>query len=590
MFNSGSGRRDDPFAALARTKVLLSRFDLLLPDPAHPDLTFYSTRRDALACRGYDGAASRHQHDAALVVLALDTSAGHGAKMFNVLPQRLVESFVLALPPSRRNVYAMVDPALPLDAFFDLDCNLDALMDCFASGNDAGGEASSGTTTATGNRSTTVNVHTLSPHTPLLRNRDDAALVMAEALRTALQQRRPEGRDDDDGDSGRDPLLRFSRYCLTVATTRIVDGLERYFGVPVEAVGLWVSEDHDMASMAASVADHPPRKLGKLSAHVHVRMSQSRCFESLMQLRKCIHGFILPEWDAESAMGPSPVQAAPAGELAATTTTDRATALLERAIVRICVDDGVYTAWRAFRLPHCSKRRPDGSEGPTLEPLAVPLATRSTASSSIFALALINRHDDHVTPTAASRRATSGLPPPRPRSNDAAQELDDEDDDCAATNDDDAISVVENTERPSHATGTTSFVFQSAVDAAQRPPATTAVTDTSTQISVVGRPPPFKTGSREAVADPSRQLAVLLLFGALHPRFRDDIRSLTRIEFEDTSHHRAYYVFQKRCKFCPKAGRNHRSTYGQLYITYRSVKYRCYSNDCHESMIATSRA
>ena len=51
---------------------------------------------------------------------------------------------------------------------------------------------------------------------------------------------------------------------------------------------------------------------------------------------------------------------------------------------------------------------------------------------------------------------------------------------------------------------------------------------------------------------------------------------------------RAYYVIQKDCKWCLKAQRAHRSTYGQLYLTYKSIKYRCYSNDCHEQCLCLS--
>eukprot|EP00796_Vickermania_ingenoplastis_P006318 gene6318-4548_t len=48
---------------------------------------------------------------------------------------------------------------------------------------------------------------------------------------------------------------------------------------------------------------------------------------------------------------------------------------------------------------------------------------------------------------------------------------------------------------------------------------------------------------------------------------------------------RGYYVMQKMNKYCLKQRRCHRSTYGQLYLTYGSIKVRCYSNDCHESCV-----
>ncbi|KPI87661.1 hypothetical protein ABL78_3259 [Leptomonas seymouri] len=43
---------------------------------------------------------------------------------------------------------------------------------------------------------------------------------------------------------------------------------------------------------------------------------------------------------------------------------------------------------------------------------------------------------------------------------------------------------------------------------------------------------------------------------------------------------RAYYVFQKQSKFCMRLQRAHKATYVQLYLTFGSIKVRCYSNDC----------
>ena len=55
---------------------------------------------------------------------------------------------------------------------------------------------------------------------------------------------------------------------------------------------------------------------------------------------------------------------------------------------------------------------------------------------------------------------------------------------------------------------------------------------------------------------------------------------LSTCQYEDNGCFRSYYVFQKRNKHCLKLGRPHRQTYGQLFLTYESIKYRCYSNDC----------
>lgn len=46
---------------------------------------------------------------------------------------------------------------------------------------------------------------------------------------------------------------------------------------------------------------------------------------------------------------------------------------------------------------------------------------------------------------------------------------------------------------------------------------------------------------------------------------------------------RGYYVYQKQSTYCVRQGRCHKATYSQLYMTYGSIKVRCYSNDCYQS-------
>eukprot|EP00658_Telonema_sp_P-2_P003188 TRINITY_DN11169_c0_g3_i1.p1 TRINITY_DN11169_c0_g3~~TRINITY_DN11169_c0_g3_i1.p1 ORF type:complete len:495 (-),score=93.74 TRINITY_DN11169_c0_g3_i1:40-1401(-) len=59
--------------------------------------------------------------------------------------------------------------------------------------------------------------------------------------------------------------------------------------------------------------------------------------------------------------------------------------------------------------------------------------------------------------------------------------------------------------------------------------------------------------------------------------------NLGTCQYEDNGNFRSYYIFQKCNKYCLHAGRSHKSTYGQLYLTYNSIKYRCYSNDCYQA-------
>ncbi|ESS67252.1 hypothetical protein TCDM_04022 [Trypanosoma cruzi Dm28c] len=56
------------------------------------------------------------------------------------------------------------------------------------------------------------------------------------------------------------------------------------------------------------------------------------------------------------------------------------------------------------------------------------------------------------------------------------------------------------------------------------------------------------------------------------------------VQYQDNI--RAYYAQQKLSRYCLNQGREHRGTYPQLYLTYGSIKLRCYSNDCHNRCLA----
>ena len=119
-------------------------------------------------------------------------------------------------------------------------------------------------------------------------------------------------------------------------------------------------------------------------------------------------------------------------------------------------------------------------------------------------------------------------------------------------------------------------------------------------------PPPFVTGVRTAVGGDARA-TLLRLFRTVHPSFdpastdaqrasmatadAEDapphmpVNSLGGCEYEDNGQSRAYYVRQKSSRYCLRADRAHAKTYGQLYVTYGSVKYRCFSNDCCDKCV-----
>lgn len=66
--------------------------------------------------------------------------------------------------------------------------------------------------------------------------------------------------------------------------------------------------------------------------------------------------------------------------------------------------------------------------------------------------------------------------------------------------------------------------------------------------------------------------------------YRAIVPELLRIQYQEAGV-RCYYVTQKQNKFCLKLQRCHRATFTQLFLTYGSIKVRCYSNDCYDSFL-----
>ncbi len=90
----------------------------------------------------------------------------------------------------------------------------------------------------------------------------------------------------------------------------------------------------------------------------------------------------------------------------------------------------------------------------------------------------------------------------------------------------------------------------------------------------------FPHGHRVSVTDSAKTRSCHEIFKLLHSKYKSNI-SRVYCQYEDNGVFRAYYVFQKQSMHCIKADRAHKSTFGQLFLTYGSIKYRCYSNDCH---------
>jgi hypothetical protein len=115
---------------------------------------------------------------------------------------------------------------------------------------------------------------------------------------------------------------------------------------------------------------------------------------------------------------------------------------------------------------------------------------------------------------------------------------------------------------------------------------------------------PLRVGRRVAVVD-DRANVLLRLFQMLDPHydparagplaetaaatgaagFGGPVHRLTRVESEDNGQIRMYYAMQKQSRWCLRQSRAHKKTHGQLYVTFGSIKYRCYSNDCHDACV-----
>lgn len=91
---------------------------------------------------------------------------------------------------------------------------------------------------------------------------------------------------------------------------------------------------------------------------------------------------------------------------------------------------------------------------------------------------------------------------------------------------------------------------------------------------------PFPSGRRHTVNTPAMRQVMWRLFQCLHPTAFQNLRpDHLNVVYEDAAQ-RYWYVYQKHNRYCLHLNRQHKQTHGQLYLTYGSIKFRCYSNDC----------
>ncbi|KAK7196631.1 PrimPol-like protein 2 [Novymonas esmeraldas] len=578
-----------PTPTLAPAAAVVPR----LPDPAHLHSSFYATRVEALAARGYG--ANR-----GLVPIALDRRGGTGSKAFNVLPAwnatvfsaadaaadetcpprvrhgSAVAEFVAAVPyEGDRNLYTMVDEACPVDPYFDVDLSYEPGRD------DASGAL-------------------------LLHSFSAGA---AAASTTALSSEAVEA-----------VLL-----AVLVALRREV---ESDFKVPVEECLVLTSSVQLGRQPTVSSAPATVERL-KLSFHVHFRLADAAAVESVAELHSFMSRLRARLQDEEAAAAEEPGGA-------------RLAALLLR-----CVDFGVYSRWRAFRLPYNVKasdasRRgalaagagedllkeqlrqlgaalPDNSVGgaaPCVLQNIVLSADLETCKAQQYLVERLEQHFRFLLPLLPGATSLTSeallafltpLVPPQVRAAVGEMAGPAPADSSAAAGGVVSAWVMElgcivrdasALPRPPHAETS---------DAATSGASLRLLRSAGAAVGVAGAPldatwPPRPQVARVRVDDPAVKRLLAEVFWCLAPEYgtaaapestappattvwgaaskATPVITAQRIgaHYEDAI--RAYYVTQKQSRYCIRQRREHRSTFAQLYLTFGSIKIRCYSNDC----------
>lgn len=584
----------------ATRKPCSSALQQRLPDPNDLMRSFYSTRAEALAARGY--AANR-----GLVVVAIDRPSGSGSKQFNVIslfggPLELhsgtsgapaprviyrsaIADFVQAIPrPPQRNLYVLVDEGAVVDPFFDIDFSLDA-------------------THPEG-----VSVAWLYGHT-------GQEYISRSSVLSAVEV---EARLHD-------------------VLVTLMECVEHTWKSSVEECLVLTSSAQKYRKSASDDRPCVPQGL-KISFHIHFRLRHRHAFsnikelhDAMQQLREHLNGVV-------------------AGNVVNETLSEEAVRRAE--VTRRLVDFGVYTRWRAFRLPYSVKAPPPASL--TTASIADDLLLSQLASldlpvpdirvgsvaagvlhniayaydakayeAQVSLLGTMESWYKHLLPiipgatqinhqglkalltsfipsdvlTAAAALSRLDHETPRAVVASWAMEL------ACIQRDTSTVlpSLVSTTGNNSCSEDRATF-HRLCADTIARAPNDTSSGATKDDPFKIGLPPmPHCIRSRVDAMAIKQLLAEV--FWCISPEYAvghtrpglwleetstgggyGSSNAITpeRITAQYEESIRAYYVFQKQNKYCIRQGRYHRSTYAQLYLTFGSIKIRCYANDCYD--------
>ncbi|EKF32774.1 hypothetical protein MOQ_003372 [Trypanosoma cruzi marinkellei] len=591
--SSGSHEQVTGQQAAPSTSLLLATGMVKRPDPNNIPRSFYCTRLDAISNRHY--AVYR-----GALVIAADNQKGFGGKMFNTLPRQELPSFVGAIPMyQHRNLYVLVDENAAVDPFFDIDCPV-PLQWLEKNKRDemvfAEEEEEAQVTSSPSSASPKVMVasveHWLGKILHFLRDKVEAATGAQLQECVVLTS----------------SVIVYND--VNVSRTAGNGDKEREEGEKKENNHLLSSRD------------------SKLSFHVHFRLNNNTAFANVREL----HRFMCQLRDEL--------------DVSLSTQENSDLASLYR-MLRQCIDFGVYTRWRAFRLPYNVKAPVSAGFCPSdaaaldliisvlsqssLRSFSVPDVDVGAVASSVVHLidlsflehvALpLHRQQQHrmitkifflfrfLLPVIPGGTAIgdkdlndflSRYVPCTPRNGEVNAKY--RQDLARAVFD---IGVIQ---RESNSSG---LDQESNGDMLRLIVLDDKVSEQRNQEAfcdpfVVPRPP-HCDGVRIHVHDKYVKNLVAEVFRCLCAAYDGCVGGGFMVDADENGNSRcgvtspvvgdrvvvqyqdgirAYYAQQKISRYCLNQGREHRGTYPQLYLTYGSIKLRCYSNDCYNRCLA----
>ncbi|KAH9598849.1 hypothetical protein LSM04_002596 [Trypanosoma melophagium] len=560
------------------------------PDPMDIPRSFYSTRLDAIVQR-------RYEVNQGELLIASDNRSGSSGKMFNTISREELLSFVEAIPFCyHRNLYVMVDENSAVDPFFDIDCcppfdwmeydNNDSESDIIEEVEKGIGKVKE----EKGNNITSPSLSSLFQVTPKTVERWLSEVLyflrgkVESATGAQLQQ------------------------CLVLTSSVIVhddkthnnaDGLEK--------------ENESLLSTQDT----------KISFHIHFRLNTNAAFANIRELHSFM-SHIREELDLSLSQGKESKNYS------------------LHLMLRRCIDFGVYTRWRAFRLPYNVKLPSPsnfsavdasvldlmvlelsqlnmktvtpsdnrvGSVAPTVVHFIDISSSKTLSSLSLWEyqhrmlkkLFFLYRFLLPIIPGMTSitdKKLIDFLSAYLPSFQDGGNSEKNSHQELARTVFDLASIQRDNCTIEKYEEGGVATLRLFRMRSLKDQHTSTAVTVENQNPFAIPRPP-LRDGVRVAIRDIKIRDLVAEVFRCLSVKYDGGVRrdydrqekmtsplsgNCVNVQYQECI--RAYYGQQKQSRFCLNQNREHRGTYPQLYLTYGSIKLRCYSNDCCKSCLA----